>query len=165
MRTLTSSYNQVFRNQTLVFSRGPVSGEYSSRWEVVRVPCREDLAEEHYDALFAEEGPLIVGLLDREFGRDGTLWLSLIDGAVAGYAWTRHPGVGQDWFVDVSQEDIIVLATVTFASFRGNGVMSDLVQSALQRELSVEGQAFINCKAWNLSAIKFIERSGFTRVR
>ena len=165
LRMVKSGCNHLFRNKTFVFERGPIVGEFSSRWDVVRIDSLEGLPEEYHKALVVEEGELIDGLLAREFSRNGTLWLSLVEGAVAGYAWTRHPDVGQEWFVEVTPDDTIVLATVTFVGYRGKGVMTDLVQTALQREVPPGGRALVDCRKWNTPAIKFIERSGFERIR
>lgn len=162
---MTSWFNRTFRNQVLVFSRGPVPSDYVGRWEVVRVPTREDLTSEQYDALIAEEGALINSLLEREFSLNGIMWLALVDGNIAGYAWSRRYDGNRGWYVKLNPDDVIVLATVTFVAYRGRGLMSDLVLTAIREEVPSHGRAYIDCKAWNVPAIKYIERSGFERIQ
>ena len=60
--------------------------------------------------------------------------------------------------------ELVVYAMVTFEQFRGRGVAPALMSHAMQHSGDGSNRFCIDCRIWNKSSLRAIEKAGFQRV-
>jgi ribosomal protein S18 acetylase RimI-like enzyme len=96
---------------------------------------------------------------------DGNLlWVACLDERVAGYLLTVRGSQLDRWHVRIADDDLVVYSVVVFPEFRGRGIAPALVERVIAAEVIAGQHAFIDTKAWNTPAIRFIVKAGFQRV-
>lgn len=92
------------------------------------------------------------------------MWVASLDGRVAGYLLTVRGSQLDRWHVQIADHDLVVYSVIVFPEFRGRGIAPALVGEVIASEVAAGQYAFIDTKAWNTAAIRFILKAGFQRV-
>lgn len=91
-------------------------------------------------------------------------WLALIDGRLAGTSMSRRGRHFAKWFVPLHDDDIVIFRNGTMPEFRGRGVCPGIMRHVIGTELSEGGRAYVDCRVFNKSSIRSIEKAGFRRI-
>lgn len=160
-------WRKLFANRHLVFCLPAESLEPSQHVQglkILRCTGDRDIPEHFRRQLVDEEGVDFPSQLEQEFLGGGVFWLGCIDQSVVAYQWSRKGSYVKHWFVSLNPEDIVIFATVTFPEWRGRSIGPAMMQFIIAHELEGQGVAYVDCKVWNKSAIRGIEKAGFQKV-
>ena len=151
-------------SRPLIYSRsGPVEGVPSAGFTVERFSNWEELGSATA-AVSESEGSSATRALRKQVGEGRVLWVARQDGEVAGYLLTARGRQAEPWLMPIAEEDLILYSVVVIPSFRGRGIAPTLAEQVLRSELRDGQLAYIDTKAWNSSAIRFIDKADFRPV-
>lgn len=87
------------------------------------------------------------------------------DGRALSYLLTRQGATLSRWFIDLSDDDVVIYSIVTHPSARGQRLAPRLTASVAAR-LKAEGRrVLLDCKTWNVSAHNAFAVAGFRPIR
>lgn len=162
----SGKFNRIFRARLCVWvwNAGEGLADAPVDVEVIRYSSVDAVPQRIIDELIAGDTATFVPRMQEEFNGGGVLWVGLIDGKVAGYQWSRTGDHVQNWHFDLSDRDVLIYSTVTFHEFRGRRVARAVMAAICRQEVSAGGRACADCMVWNTPAVRFIEKTGFTKV-
>ncbi|MDH3347097.1 MAG: GNAT family N-acetyltransferase [Desulfobulbaceae bacterium] len=101
-----------------------------------------------------------------ELGENAILWVAFIDGCVATTVFTRKGKHFRRWFLDLQPADVVVFRLRTLPVFRGRGLAPALIRHAIYAQSGTDksGQAYIDCRTYNKTSKRCIEKAGFKCV-
>lgn len=149
----------------LIYSRrGPIEGEPPSGLTVERFSRWDEIGAGTAVAISDSEGSSATGALQKHVGEGRTLWVARQDGEVAGYLLTARGSQAAPWLMPIADDDLILYSVVVIPTFRGRGIAPALAGQVLRSELEEGQSAYIDTRAWNESAIRFIDKADFRPV-
>jgi GNAT superfamily N-acetyltransferase len=103
--------------------------------------------------------------ISERFTRGASLWLSRVDGKVAGYGWTLRGKTVVPHFFPLEIDDVHLFDFFVFPMHRGRGINVALVNHILGA-LAAErkGRAFIEAADWNTSQLRSLNRMPFRKI-
>ena len=161
---ITHTWRSLFANYHLCFSMSGESfkqSQFVPGLKIVRCDNEGEIAPDHLEQIFVEEGPESISQLRQNFTQCGILWLGLIDQSVVAYQFSRRGCNTTRYLVNLRPEDLVIYATMTFAKWRGRGINPAMMQYIVEKELAGRGTAYVNCKGWNKASIRGILKAGF----
>ncbi|HEY1276811.1 MAG TPA: GNAT family N-acetyltransferase [Thermoleophilaceae bacterium] len=116
------------------------------------------------DAIGAAEGTAALSTVEENVRQGRSLWVAALDGRVAGYLLIARRHQLETWYVPLQEHDLVVYSVVVFPDLRGKGIAPSMVAEAVLSELAPGQQAYVDTRAWNASAIRFILKAGFRHI-
>ncbi len=165
-RRFSVTCNQLFRARLCVWvwNHGDPLADGSDDVRIERFAIADQLPAGVLDELTAGDGESFVPRMHEEFAEGGVLWVGFLEGRVAGYQWSRRGHYVRDWHLDLDEADVLIYSTVTFYEFRGRNVGPTLMANICREDVSPGGRACADCMVWNTPAVRFIQKTGFTKV-
>jgi len=163
---LVSAYNWRFRKRqhVYVFDSSLTAPTFPPGWNVERFERVEDVAADVWDALGDGGRDPSVADDQTEMRARGVLWVARLGGTVVGAAVSRRGRDFVRWFVRLGANDIVIFRVRTLPAYRGRGIAAALLRAIVMREALPAGEAYTDCRTFNLSSIRMIEKAGFRRI-
>lgn len=121
-----------------------------------------------WDTAFASwnNGKMLAEALGQETRNAASCFAVLgSDGAALSYLLTRSGRTLSRWFIDLSDDDVVIYSVVTHPSARGRRLAPRLTATVAAR-LNTEGKrVLLDCKTWNGSAHRAFAAAGFCPIR
>lgn len=127
---------------------------------IKKYSCVEELPVETIDALKNEMGSMVNNWLTEEFNKSATLWVGYINGEYVVRQWTRFGKDFDKWFIELNDEDYVFFASGTIPKWRGKGLMPRLGNYIMLERSYLNGDAYVDIKVWNKSAINARKKNG-----
>ncbi len=120
-----------------------------------------DLAKNELEAIRGYGGNELLGLFEKRLAGGHRLFLTYVDGEVAGAAWIYVGGPGKFFMIPLSQEEFFIMAVFIIDRFRGKGISVPSLELLLQMMKKEEfRRGFICTKEWNFYQ-RSIKKAGF----
>ncbi|MEM7165588.1 MAG: GNAT family N-acetyltransferase [Planctomycetota bacterium] len=99
------------------------------------------------------------------FADGSTVWIGLIDGALAGVCWRTRPRDRGRYFVPLTKTEAIIYACFVLPGFRGRNIYPRMLQRQVAESFE-DGltRVYINCKRWNTPSVRGIQKAGFRAI-
>ena len=165
-QAVLKAWRHIFRNRHCVYIRDmeSVSTLSCPDLTIEKFLSERELPQKYFKQLTVEEGRCFADVMHQEFANDGVLWLGFVSGQVAAYQWSRQGGHIKNWFVSLNAEDVVIFSTVTFPPHRGRGISPSMMRHIAHQGMDDDGRVFVDCKVWNVAAVRGIEKAGFRRI-
>ncbi len=165
-RVLRKTWQRLMRNKhyVSVHGHGATIFPMPDKLRIERYVREQDIPSSVLEQVTVEEGNSFVHFMRREFANHGVLWLCYMDGEIIAYQWSRVGKYIRQWFVSLSNADVLIFSTVTFPNWRGRGIGPAMMGHIIANEVHDQGVTYIDCKEWNTPAIRAIDKAGFTRI-
>ena len=165
-RAASQKFNRLFRARLCVWvwNSGEELAAPPTDVEVLRFDSPDQLPQSMLEELVAGDTSTFASRMNEEFSEGGVLWIARIDRRVAGYQWSRNGKLVENWHFDLDDRDTVIYSTVTLHEFRGRGVARAVMGAICRDEVASGGRACVDCMVWNTPAVRFIQRTGFTKV-
>jgi len=159
-------WRRLFLNKNYVFRHDGVNSE--SLHPLIAVTIEKyrnwlEVPEEYRSQILEELGEDYKAICENEFLNHGLFWVILDQSNVVAVQWSRKGRYIPTWFIQLDEEDVVIFATTTFNSYRGNRIAPYVMNEIVKSETETEGLAYVDCKVWNTSARKGILRAGFVQ--
>lgn len=162
MRRLLRYYRKWFQNRNHVFMHnGPFELKKPKICETLRFDKFEDIPEYIRSVIIQKSGPQTLAGDRREMDHAAVMWAAIYDQTLAGVLFSRKGKDFRKWFVKLKDQDLILFRMRTYPEFRGRGIAPFLMCYAMHHSLADGYRAFIDCRVYNKSSIRAIEKSGF----
>lgn len=159
-------FNRRFRARLCVWvwRHGEPLGEGSDEVEISCYRRGDELPESVLNELIAGDTETFSERMREEFSEGGVLWVGSVDEKVAGYQWSRRGDYVENWHFDLTERDVLIYSTVTFHEFRGRRVAGTVMAEICRQEVPTGGRGCADCMVWNTPSVRFIQKTGFTKV-
>lgn len=151
------------RNHVYVFDAQSASSHLSDGFTVQRFD-RLEAVPKGYVSLLEKRIARYRPIMYSEFPDGGILWLGFVHQQLAACQWSRRGKHFSRWYLPLADDDVVIFGVVTFEEWRGQGLAPAMMQYIASRETGGKGRGYIDCKIWNASSIRAIEKAGFTRL-
>ncbi|MCH8822881.1 MAG: GNAT family N-acetyltransferase [Planctomycetes bacterium] len=127
--------------------------------------CQIDEVPQHIvDSILHEEGFFYLNTIRQEFEQNGQLYVGVLHERTVALMWVRKGKYIEQWFVPLTDEDYVLYGMLTFPQYRGRGLIRALAFEAMRKYGDMGGTAHIDCRVWNRSSIRAIEKLGFEKI-
>lgn len=138
-----------------------VPGPGNGLVEVLEKRSFSDLTGKEQEAIRGYGGSELLSLFEERLAGGHRLFLTYVDGDVAGAAWIYVGGPGRFFMIPLSQEEFFIVAVFIIDRFRGKGISVPSLKLLLQKMKKEEfRRGFICTKEWNFYH-RSIEKAGF----
>ena len=125
----------------------------------------EKIPKEALQKMIDEMGGKTIDWLNSEFKAGSTLWLLFINDAFIVRQLVRYGKFFDKWFLPLNDMDFVFMAGSTFPEYRGQGLIGILTNYQMSHLMRNGGKPFADCKVWNKSSRRFLEKIGFRRIK
>ncbi len=129
--------------------------------EVVEIKSFDQLTASEKKVFQEYGGSNLLQLFEKRLLQGHRLFLTHVDGEIAGAIWIYEGGSGKFFMIPLSEKEFFILAVFIIDKFRGRGISSTSL-AYLLTEMKEEGfrRGFICTKEWNFYQ-KSIKKAGF----
>jgi hypothetical protein len=158
--------NKTFRNRNHVYIFDPDSKEPPGPDGMVlqRYERVDDIPEAIRESIITEIGIKAYEQDLREIRLHSVLWLVLLNDQVVAKLHSRKGEYFMKWFVPLRAGDVVLFRARTYRDFRGRGINPRFQRMIIRKEVATDRNAYVDCKVYNASAIRGIEKAGFRRI-
>jgi GNAT superfamily N-acetyltransferase len=160
------TYYTLFYSKDLFFAADlsnyhPDEKPINNEVEISEKTLFKRLTETEKKTLREYGGKDLLSLFEKRLERGHRLFLTYLNGEVAGASWIYEGGKGKFFIIPLSKKDFFILAVFTIDKFRKKGVGTASLIYLLEK-MKREGfqRSFISTKEWNTYQ-KIIEKVGF----
>jgi CelD/BcsL family acetyltransferase involved in cellulose biosynthesis len=125
----------------------------------------QELEDDDKAFIAQHSGSLVLLRLEEDLLRGGELWISRIDGNLAGVAVAaRGKDVGP-YFLPLNSRDVVIRKCLSIGGSQSGGVLTAILRHMI-RDLASEGvdRIFIDGKAWDTPSLEQIAQAGFKEL-
>ena len=132
--------------------------------EVIEIKSFESLADKDLRCLRDYGGNHLLAIFEKRLAKGHRLFLSYLNGQVAGASWVYIGGEGRFFIIPLSEKDFIIVAVFTIDRFRRMRIAAASLIAILDK-MRLEGfhRGFISTKQWNFFQ-NAIAKAGFEFV-
>lgn len=132
--------------------------------DVVEKEFFDQLTEAEQETIRGYGGADLLALFEKRLLQGHRLFLTHVDGEIAGASWIYEGGPGKFFMIPLSEKEFFILAVFIIDKFRGRGISSVSLACILQRMKEYGFQkGFICTKEWNFYQ-RSIKKAGFELV-
>jgi RimJ/RimL family protein N-acetyltransferase len=106
------------------------------------------------------------GEAKKKFAKQCEMWLGKINGNIASVCWSRCQAERKDYFVLIKNNDAVISSCFVMPEYRGKRIFPSMLEHIVceMYEHNKIQNFYIDCKSWNISSIRGIEKSGFKLI-
>lgn len=150
------------QNRLIFKTNAPVDMTENQQLTINSYVCLADVDPDVLRCVEARDEKLI-HMFERLFHKGAQLWIGTYGKEVVGICWSRSGQKRSDYFVSLNSDDGSILGCFVFPQFRGRDIYPTMLKCIVNTLGSHNGirNIFIDCKSWNRSSIRGIEKAGF----
>lgn len=100
----------------------------------------------------------------RMFQQGSVLWLIKKDGEVIGYWWSIRGERLQQWYIPLSEDDVVFYSAMIMHEWRGYSISPAVLIQIIRERMPEESAIYLDVETWNESAIKAWLKAGFIQI-
>ena len=163
---LLAGWRRIAQHRNHVFRHNPSMPRLAAPTGMV-VQCftgPAEIPQRTRDEMARHFGEREVELQRWEMERKAVLWVATVNDRLAGVSMSRLGRYYARWFVPLRARDVVIYRNSTLPAFRGQGVCPAIMHEIVSRQVVADSRAYVDCKIYNKSSIRSIEKAGFQRV-
>ena len=160
------AWNRLARHRNHVFVCEPLTSgpPVPENLTIMRCGANEDIPEVLRLQLTSVHDDLWITDVVWEQRHGAVLWLALVDAKYAASSMSRRGKHFARCFVPLDDDDVVIFRNWVAPAFRGRGLCPALMSRILCDEVLPGQRAFADCRVYNRSSIRSIEKAGFRRI-